>query len=206
MQSRSAVWWAPLAGAVAVVLVIVGVIVAGEGPDATKDSAREVVDFYSDNKDSQMIGGFLFSLAALFLLFYGGSLRKVLRAGEGAGGTLSAVAFGGVVVFSVAAVTNSTLTLAAADLADDIDPVAVQAINGLIWEYFLPFAVGMAALLIASGLSVIRHETLPRWLGWVALVLGIASATPAGFFAAIGGGLWIRVTSLLMARSAREAS
>jgi hypothetical protein len=49
----------------------------------------------------------------------------------------------------------------------------------------------------------LRTRTLPVWLGWVTLVLGIALVTPVGFFALIVGMVWILVVSVMLYR--REA-
>ena len=60
--------------------------------------------------------------------------------------------------------------------------------------------------MLAAGASAIRHGGLPRWLGWIGIVIGIAAFTPAGFFAFLAGGLWILIASVLLvlARSAAE--
>jgi len=73
----------------------------------------------------------------------------------------------------------------------------VQTLNVLDNNDFVPAVAGVALLVLAAGLSVVRHGGLPRWLGWVAIVLGIAAFTPAGFIAFLAGGVWIIVVSIL---------
>jgi hypothetical protein len=198
-------WLAPLTGALAVVACVGSAVIVGETPDATEESGQQVVEFYVDNKDQVMGGSFLFGLGGLLFMFFGGWLRRLLRDAEGPNGILSAVAFGGTVVFAVGVGVSATLGFALADTADDIDPVALEALNALQWNYFIPFAIGLSAVLVSSGLSIIRHGALPAWLGWVALIIGIAAYTPAGFFAAILGGLWILVVSIMCAIQRRGA-
>jgi Domain of unknown function (DUF4386) len=198
-------WLAPLSGALAIAALVAGGAIVGETPDATDESAQQVVDFYVDNEDSVFIGSLLFGLGGLLMLFFGGWLRRLLRDAEGPTGILSAVAFGGTVVFAAAAAVSATLGVALADTADDIDPVAAEALNALQWSYYIPFAVGISALMFSTGLSVIRHGALPKWLGWVALVIGIAAYTPAGFVAAILAGVWILVVSIMSALGRRGA-
>ena len=60
--------------------------------------------------------------------------------------------------------------------------------------------------LIASGISIVRHGALPRWLGWVAIVLGVASATPAFFIAFLLAAIWILIVSVMLALRARPAT
>ena len=58
--------------------------------------------------------------------------------------------------------------------------------------------------MLAVGISIVRHGALPKWLGWVAILFGVAGMTPAGFFAFIGAGLWIGVASILLPLRARS--
>jgi hypothetical protein len=204
-MQRSTAWIAPATGIVFIALVVVCVILLGEGPDATKKTAQEVADFYQDNEDEQIIGSFLVGLASVFFLFFAGSLRRLLREAEGPDGMLSAVSFAGATVFVAGAAVVATINLALADLADDLDPVALQAINGITWDFYIPFIVGMAPFFFASGLCAVRTAALPKWLGWVAIVLGVVIVTPVGFFALLAGGVWILVVSILLTMRARGA-
>jgi hypothetical protein len=203
-MQRDQHWLLPLTGVLFVALVVVAFILLGEGQDATKKSAQEIADFYQDNEDEQTIGSFLIGLAGVVFLFFAGWVRKVLRDAEGPGGTLSAVSFAGAIVFVTGAAIGATINLALADLSDDLDPVALQAINGISWDYFIPFAVGMSAFLLATGISAVRHAALPKWLGWIAIVLGVATYTPAGFFALLAGLAWILVASIMLTLRARS--
>jgi hypothetical protein len=198
-------WWTPLTGVAFLVVAIVGVIIAGEPPDADSP-ARDIVDHYVDNKDSVMVGAVLGGIAATLLIFFAGSLRSALRAAEGPGGVLSAVAFAGATVLAVGAGIDGTISFALADRADDIDPTAVQALQALWDNDWLPLAVGTQVFLLAAGLSVVRHGALPSWLGWVAVVLAVISVTPIGFAAFLGGAVWIAIVSVLLTlRLRREA-
>jgi hypothetical protein len=203
-MQRSNVWLAPLTGVVFAALLVVAFIVIGEGQDATEETADELVAYYADHEDEQFIGGILVGLAGIFFLFFAGWVRRILRVGE-EHGVLSAVAFAGAIVFVSGAAVGASLHITLGDLSDDISPTAVETINAIDWTFFIPFAVGMSTFLLASGLSALRHATLPRWLAWSAIVLGIATYTPAGFFAFVGALVWIVITSILLAIQARAA-
>jgi hypothetical protein len=58
--------------------------------------------------------------------------------------------------------------------------------------------VGAAVLLLASGLSIVRHGAVPKWLGWVAILLAIIAMTPLGFVGFLGGAVWILITSIYL--------
>jgi hypothetical protein len=198
-------WWAPLTGIAFIVVAIVGFAIGGEPPDADSP-AQEIVDHYVDNEGSVMAGAVLGGIAASLLIFFAGYLRKVLSAAEGPGGVLSAVALVGAVILAVGAALDATLSFALAETADDIEPASVQTLQALWDNDFMPFAIGNQVFLLASGLSVVRHGALPKWLGWVAIVLGVIAVTPIGFAAFIGGAIWIAIVSVILSLRLRSAT
>jgi hypothetical protein len=198
-------WLAPLTGVAFIVLAIIGFIVGGEPPEAS-DPVQEIVSHYADDKDSIQIGAGLVTIGAAFLIFFAGYLRKVLRAAEGEGGVLSAVVLVGAAVMAVGAAIDAMISFALADAAEDIDPTAVQALQALWDNDFFPIALGSTVFLLASGISIVRHAALPKWLGWAAILFGIISLTPAGFIGFLGGALWILVVSVMLTQRARPAT
>jgi hypothetical protein len=189
---------APLCGVAFVVLVLITFFLTGQGQDPAKKTAQEVVSHYTDKDTQEAISLGLISVAGIFLLFFAGWIRQVFRAAEGEGGMLSAVAFGALVVIAGGLGVAATIHLALIDAADNIDPVAVAAINQIDYDFFIPFAVGMAAFLLAAAIVVFRTGVLPRWLGWVAIVGFVVSfAGPAGFFGFVIGMLWILIVGIL---------
>jgi hypothetical protein len=168
-------------------LFVVVLILLGQGEDATKKTAQEVADHYQGRETRDGIAVVLIGFAAAFILYFGGWLRRVLRDAEGPDGILSAVAFGALVVFASGITIAASIHLALVDLADDIDPVALQAINGIDYDMFFFFPVGLGTVILATGISALRHGALPKWFAWVSVVVGVLSFTPAlflGFFGA----------------------
>jgi Domain of unknown function (DUF4386) len=199
-------WIGPAIGIVFVVLFVVITILFGDGKDPTDNSAQEVIDFYKDNDDKQTIAALLVGFASIAALFFGGWLRNVLRDAEGPGGWLSAVAFAGVIVFAAGAIVSGTIHLELADYADNtetIDPAAIQALNAFEFNFFMFFPVGLGTLLLASGISVIRHEAFPKWVGWLGLVSGILFVTPVFFAGFVLVPLWILIVSIIGISRAR---
>jgi hypothetical protein len=204
-MNRSNEWLVPLTGVAFVVFVIVGFAIGGEPPGAD-EGAEEVVEFYADNKDSVQFGAALAAIGGTFLVFFFGYLRKVLRAAEGGGGMLSLVAFVGAVIFATGIAIDTMLSFAMAEAADDVEPGAVLALQTLWDNDFMPLALGVQVLLLASGISIARHGALPKWLGWVAIAFGVIAITPIGFVSFMAAGIWVLVVSILLAvRARREA-
>src|SRR5687767_996482 len=97
MLSGSWARYAPLAGLLFIALVIAAIIFEGETP-ATDDPTAQVVADWAKNDDEYKIGAALSALAIVPFLWFLGSLRSTLRAGEGATGRLSSIAFAGGIV------------------------------------------------------------------------------------------------------------
>jgi len=204
-MTRSREWLVPLTGVGFVLLGIVSFIVGGE-PKSADDPVREIVDYYVDNKDSIQASAFLGVAATLLLVFFGAYLRRVLRAAAPEREILSLVSVLGLVVIAVAFAIDTTILIALSEAADDIDPAAVQSLQALWDNDFVPLVLGVLMFLWATGLAVIRTGVLPKWLGWVMVVLGVVALTPIGFAAAIGAAILVVVLSILLSVRARSAS
>ncbi len=195
-------WLAPLTGLAVVVLTIVSFTVMGEPPEVD-EPVQEIVDFYVDNEGMQMAGGLLEGIAATLFVFFGAVVRREIRAAEGERGILGNVAFAGPVIFAVGLAIDATISFTLVESAQDLDPSAVQALTALWHNDYMPFAVGMQIFLLATGIAIVRHGVLPKWLGWIALVLGVLAVSPIGFVAFIGSGLLIAAMSVVLAMRAR---
>src|ERR671922_1271381 len=203
-MSRSREWLIPLTGVAFIVVGIVGFAIGGE-PKSADEPVREIVDFYIDNKDSVQIGAVAGVVAGLLLIFFGAHLRGVLRAAAGPGETLSLVSFVGLVVVAVGFAIDGTISFALAEQADEVRPVAVQALQ-MLWDNdFLPIILGVEAFFWATGISVVRSGALPKWMGWVMIVLGVVGVTPIGFASALGAAILVLVISILLSVRARSA-
>ena len=82
----------------------------------------------------------------------------------------------------------------------------MQSLQALWDNDFVPIALGVLLFLWATGISVVRSGALPKWIGWIMLLLGVVGLTPIGFAAFIGTALLILVISILLAVRARSAA
>ena len=203
-MTRSREWLVPLTGVGFVLLGILSFIVGGE-PKSADEPVGEIVEYYIDNKDSIQVAAFIGVAAILLLVFFGAYLRQVLRAAAPEGEILSLVSFLGLVVVAVGFAIDTTILIALSEAADDINPVAVQSLQALWDNDFVPLVLGVLMFLWATGLAVIRTGVLPKWLGWVMVVLGVLALTPIGFVAAIGAAILVLVLSILLSVRARSA-
>lgn len=198
-MSRDKGWLVPLTGVVALVLAIAAFTIGGEPPGPGADSPREIVEFYVDNKSSQVVGSFLAGTAAALLVLFGAYLREVLRSAEHGRDFLPTVSFAGALIIAVGLAFDGTISLSLAETADEIDPAAVDALSALYNYDYIPIGTGGIVFLLGTGLSVLRHGALPKWIGWAATVLAVIGLTPVGFVAVIGAGILSAVIGLTLA-------
>jgi hypothetical protein len=189
--------FAPLTGVIFVVLVIVAVIVGGETP-AADDPIAEVVQFWNDNQDEQIVAAILAAFSTVFLLWFAGVWRATLAASEGAPARLANTAFAGAIMGAAGWAMLIGFTFVAADTAGEVAPQVTQAMSALQSDFFFPLSIGFAVFLLASGLAIVRSGALPSWTGWTALVLGVAAVTPVGFFAIVAMLAWVLAISLML--------
>jgi len=196
---------APLTGVAFVVILIIAFAIGG-WPEPADSSVDSIVNFYVDNKDSIVVGSFLSVLAGLMLIVFGAFLRRLLHDAGGEGEILSLVSFAGLVTVAIGLAIDGTILLAAAESAEDIDPAAVQALQALYDNDYLPIALGVAAFLWGTGLSAMQSGALPKWLAGLMILLGVIAFTPIGFVAAIGAGLLVLVLGVMLTMRMRSAT
>jgi hypothetical protein len=188
---------APLTGVLFGLLVVAAVVAGAETPDANSGPAK-VIAFYGTHRSEVETSAILFALAFLVLVLFGGALRSYLRRTPGAEG-LGSLVLAGAVLMTVGALTGTGIEYGLAHHLHQLGPQAAQTLNFLSQELFLPVLAGAFVFAISSGLAILRGAALPKWLGWVAIVLGIAVLIPpAGFPALIGFMLWSIVVGILM--------
>lgn len=195
---------APLTGVGFVILLVISFVIGGEPPSADED-VQEIIDHYTDNKDSIQIGAALTIPAATLLIFFAAHLRRVFSAAERAGSLLAPVPLIGAAIIAAGAGIDGTISFALAERVDDIEPDAVQALQALWDNDWLPIALGLSVFLWGVGLATVRHGGLPTWLGWAAIVLAVIAFTPIGFVSFLGAALWILIASIILTLRARSA-
>jgi len=189
---------APLAGVLFAVLLAIGFITSGETPDS--DATGEAVISHYDDGGKILVGIFALVICAVLFMFFAGVLRSRLRS---AGPEwLATVAFGGAVTYTVGLGLFAMSQIALLDASDLGQPDVAQALNIIDNDNFFPSVIGLAVILLATGWHVLASRSLPIWLGWVSLILGIlALAGPAGFIAFLLFPVWVLVVAVILFRS-----
>jgi hypothetical protein len=152
---------------------------------APGSSAPVLIDFYTDLSSRIVIGGLGSLLSIAIWVFFAGALRGILADLEG-DELLANAAWGGTILGLAAGLGAEAVNMAAALRAADgelTEPLALALFD--ISYVFGSYAtgIGFGVAMLAIGAVALRSDALlPRWLGLVALVIGLAMVTPlAGY-------------------------
>ena len=196
----------PLTGVAAIALFVISAIGGGESPAADAPAA-EAVSFYTDNETSIIVSAIIAGVGSVSFLFFASVLRGAVRQTERGAGVLSAACFAGGLMIVVGLSVFIGITITLVDVADELGPAPVRALNALNSDMFATIVIGMVTFLLATGLAILTTGLLPKWLGWVAIVFVVAAFTPAGFVTFLGTVVWVGIISVLLSlREGRPAT
>ena len=148
-------------------------------------SGPELIDFYTDLSSRIVIGGLGSLLSIAIFVVFASALHSILAELEG-DELLANAAFGGAILGLAAGLGAESVNMAAALRAGDgelTEPLALALfdISYVFGSYATGIGFGVAMLAIGAG-ALRSGELLPRWLAFVAVVIGLAMVTPlAGY-------------------------
>ena len=139
------------------------------------------------------------------LLFFGflAALRRRLAAAEGPGGSLAALAFGaGVSSATLGGLALAFLTAPAFMTNDtspaNLDPKTYRMIGDLGYEIWVAAVIVGAVLVWATSTLALRTAVLPRWFGWLGLLVGLILLFAVVFLPAFVYAGWIVLAAALL--------
>jgi hypothetical protein len=201
MTEDKAQRWLGVAGLVFVVLVVISFFLV---PNISQTaSASKVVSSVHQHKSAFRAAAFVIGLAVIEGVFFFWYLREHL-ASVAANRALATVGFAGALLFAASGGLRAGFNLALADGIGHLDPGGMQTLNVLSSDV-LTFigGCGVAILLLASGIAIIRHGPLPVWVGWVGVVLGVIGTV----IGAPAAALWLLIACIvILVRSGQRAA
>jgi hypothetical protein len=189
--------WASLTGALFTVLLIAGIFSGSETPEPNATPLK-VVAYYAAHISSVESSAVLLAFAVLVLVLWGAALTSFFRRTPAARGP-ELLILPGAVLLAAGGLTVAGLEFGTAHYLHDLSAETVRTLNVLSDIIFLPLIAGGFLFAFGSGLAILRGAALPKWLGWVAVVIGIAALVPpASFPALLAFAIWSLVASVLV--------
>lgn len=166
---------APFAGYLMVACIVAGLSSVSNSPDS-KDSGAKVIAFFTHHKTAVHVQDFLLAYAALAAIVYFTSLANFLRARGSQ--ILATTTVAGAGLLAAGLCIGAGLNEALADRPAQLNATSAQALNVLSNNLFgvLMFA-GLALATTSAGVAMLRTQALPKALGIVTTIVGVAAAT-----------------------------
>lgn len=195
--------WSGLAGIIAVILLAAGAALFGVYDYLP--SSESLTERLTEGNAMVSAGGYLGVVGAFFLIWFAGSLYRILRTREGGSGWLSTlVVGGGVAAGTVLAIGFSAIVSSAAraGTAQGIPPDEALALYDLYSQMLgLAFAVAIAVHIAAVAVLSLRTAVLPAWFAWISLVVVVGLLSPLSYVALAAVIVWLVVMSLWSVRA-----
>ena len=185
---------APLFAVLFVAFVVASVFTTN--PPNSDASPISILHYYRTHKNQVSISAVLIPPAVVFGLIWFSYLRTWLqrRDVDRRWGTLT---FAGGILFAATGGVAGGALAALGDSPDHLTLSSAQTLNYL--QNDLPAILGSMAfgvMAISAGVAMLKSAVLPRWLGWVSLILGILGVVPVGdFFALPAIGVWTLIVA-----------
>jgi hypothetical protein len=199
--------WAPLAGVIFVILLIIGVVLIGDHPDPDAPDS-EITDYLGDGgaHTRNIMGYYLWAIAGVSLLWFLSHLRGILRDAEGGRGTLANLGFAaGIVFIACLAVGGAPIAAVAAAIEfRDVDPAGIdpgfirilpQMGYGII---LLGGGFGAFVLVLTSSIVGLQTGVFPQWLNWLGIAVAIILLFAVIFLPMIALLVWVLALSYVL--------
>jgi hypothetical protein len=201
--------WA-LSGVAFVIIALGGVVVFGGDTPDTGASAAKVVSYYGDHTTRQSIAAFVLAASVPFLVLFGIYLASFSGRGSDAREPIlwRRLLMAGTVVEAAMLLATALIHFALTDAVDQgVTGDAARALNMLDGDSWIAWNSAFGVMMLGAGGTVLTTPW-PRWMGWLALALGVLLFIPyADFFALLVTLVWIIVTSIYLYRQGgREAA
>ncbi len=196
--------WSPLTGLLAVAGMVIAFALVGSAPGSNDSDAKITSYFTSDSHQTKSIVGFFVFLAGiLLLLVFFSVLRTSLVAAEDGAGRLGALAFGSGVASAVLWLGAVIFFTGPALTADDaksfhLDPNTFRLMSDTGYEFWVSAVITGALVVWATSTVALRTGLLPRWLGWLGILVGIIQLFAIFFFPVFLYWGWILVVAILL--------
>jgi len=189
--------FAPLTGVVFALLGFAGFAISKANSLSSTASGAQVIGFYGAHHSGQATSDVLLTVAFAMFLFFAGSVRHRLRQRD-QGEPFGAVALVAAGVMTAGALAFFSVDFALASANGQLAPDAAQALNLLAFRLVLPACAGTLVFGVAAGLAVVRSAIVPRWLGVIAIVIGLVGVSPLLTVALMGLYAWALVVAVIL--------
>jgi hypothetical protein len=195
-----------ICGVAAVLLLIGSFPFTGATPEPGA-SAADVADYVARSSGQTWTGIYLEVAGLVLYVVFVGRVWAVLRSADTGSAWISTTAFGaGLAAVTILFLGDATMMGAAFESGrDGVDAGVVGGMYAVQWYSDLVFGAINIVFFAGAAVLALRRDALPRWLGWLALVVAVALAVTIPFGVGttmepphILGFLWVVAVGVLL--------
>jgi hypothetical protein len=195
--------WGAGLGVVGVALWVVAFAFGSSSPD-TEDGDSTITSWYasSSHQNSQIIAFFVFVAGVLCVIGFYGALRERLADAEPTPARIGQLAFGAGLLSAAFEVIAIIAFVAPAFVASDtgstdVLPSTFRILNDMGYSAWVVATMIGAIAVWATSAVVLRSRALPRWFGWLGVVVGLVQLFAIFFIPILVYWAWIALASIL---------
>lgn len=182
----------PLGGVLYALLTMAGYLTIGEFPDASTPTS-ELATFYRENHANVTTGGRLLEWSAVcFGLFAVGLAVRVQRSST----AIASLVLVGAAVETGADAFGGAIYTFLGGVGGELSPSALQPVHA--WGAAFGMGAGAVLFTMAIAAATLLTRSIPAWIGWSAVVLGVAQLTSVGFYASLLFLAWAAAAGVAM--------
>lgn len=197
--------WGALAGAAYVALFALGVIlIFGNSPDSASAPAK-IIAYYSQGSHRTRIniGWLLGGLGVVCFIWFLSALRRSVSRLEAGDGFLSGLVTIGGTIYATLSLAALAVDTGIRTMSDDtyhhtVYTGLIHAADDASWVLHASGGAGLATMIVAASLAALRAAAVPRWAGWLGIVVGVLSLGLLVFFPWFVAAIWVLVVSIGM--------
>ena len=183
--------WIHTLGAIGAILLPLALLVSFFTSADSGDTADELITYAKDNESEVWLLQIMALVAPLLIGMFVASLRVRLRPANEAyqaltviGGTLFVAFFGvGLTLWAAPLLSPDELTTAGAE--------AYLAFDDAGWVLLGMAGISIGAMIIGVSLAALDLGLVPKWAGWVSILLGIVSLATIAAVGIFAWSLWL---------------
>ena len=190
--------WIHTIGAIGAILIPLALLFSFFTSDDSGDTAAELIAYAKDNTTDAWVLQVIALTAPLLIGAFVASLRVRLRAANAAyqaltviGGTLFVAFLGvGLTLWAAPLLSPDELSTAGAD--------AYLAFDDVGWVLLALGGVSIGAMIIGVSLAALDLGLVPKWAGWVSVLLGVVSLATIVAVGIFAWAVWLIAAGLFL--------
>lgn len=202
-DQRMARWLGPLAlGFLICVVLGFFVLSSTDSPDQNASPAT-IVNYYAAHSTRELAALYVIGVGLGLLAFFVSGLRIALRAASGGHAWLPTTAFVGGLLYIGGFAVEGLLHFALIEAGYNRRPDIASTVNFIDNNGQVPTFLGLTVMALATGICILAGSTLPAWLGWLSILVGLVTvAGPVGFFGFLASPIWMTILGFTVAHRA----